>query len=359
MGGGASSASRRGESVKNAQPLQLVPVNVPGSVPPAAAASSKKGGGIFQSMKDAFISKKAEAPPPLTTAVEVMANEEALARIKATLEFAPPGTVFRWDKLLTAANRVEPQTDPKVFPLQLKLEMDEYKACLQKIFDSVTSVNSDGIALMREYIPKMYDKHSVERGRRVSQKEREELNLCDECYAYGEMDIDIFASIYMKVTTAYGLYPQGIFYDLGSGVGNLVYAAALIGSFNKCCGIEGVKALHDRANLRAYRWNSLKENFPRRFRDIDIVFSHDNFFKCDFQTEATFVLLHWTAFTRAQRETVAETLESCREGTLVVALTHPIPGETFEILKIDECDTSWGHTIFYVQEKLTAGRNRL
>jgi hypothetical protein len=352
MGGGASKPPARAP----------VAVQDGGSIKPApgnTGASSKKAGGFLGSMKDAFLSRKNEPPPPLTTADAVMDNDEALARIKATLEFAPPGTVFRWDKMLAAANRTEPQVDPKIFPIQIKLEMDEFKLVLSKIYDGMSSVTCDGIALMRDYLPKMYDKHSIERGRRVSQKEREELNLCDECFAYGELDIDIFASIYLKVSAAYGVYPQGCFYDLGSGVGNIVYSAALVGSFSKCCGIEAIKQLHDRANLRIYRWNNMKENFPRRYRDIEINFSHDNFFKCDFQIEATFILLHWTAFSRAQREQVAETLEMCREGTIVVALTHPIPGETFEILKVDSCDTSWGHTDFYVQEKLTAGRNRI
>jgi hypothetical protein len=45
----------------------------------------------------------------------------------------------------------------------------------------------------------MYDKHSFERGRRVSQREREDKNLIDESYAYGELDPEIFTTIYMKV----------------------------------------------------------------------------------------------------------------------------------------------------------------
>ena len=62
---------------------------------------------------------------------------------------------------------------------------------------------------MRNYLPQMYDKHSFERGRRVSQKEREEKNLIDESYAYGELDPEIFTTIYMKVinSLAHSLLP--------------------------------------------------------------------------------------------------------------------------------------------------------
>ena len=326
---------------------------------PSTSPSKVKSQGLFSSVKNAFSRKQPEAPPPLTTALQVFSNEEALLRVKAAVEFAPPSTVFRWEKLLKAVNRIEPQVDPKVFPVQMRLDQSELKKVLVMIYDNVAAVQSDGIALMRDYLPKMYDMHSVELARRVSQKEREENNMYDECYAYGELDFEIFATIYFKVSAAFGVFPQGCFYDLGSGVGQLVYAAVLAGMFSKCAGIEAVKALHDRANLRIHRWNKFKLEFPRRYREVDIIFSHDNFFKSEYQTEATFILLHWTAFTKAQREVVVDGLEACREGTIVVALTHPIHGETYELLKEDSCDTSWGHTMFYIQEKLTSGRGGL
>ena len=46
-------------------------------------------------------------------------------------------------------------------------------------------------------------------------------------------------------------------------------------------------------------------------------------------------------------------MAQCREGTLVISFTNPIPNSDFEILIKDSCDVSWGPAVFYVQEKLT------
>ena len=49
---------------------------------------------------------------------------------------------------------------------------------------------------MREFLPKMYDKHNLDRGKRVSQKERDEKGITEECFAYGELDVEIFMHTY-------------------------------------------------------------------------------------------------------------------------------------------------------------------
>ncbi len=46
-------------------------------------------------------------------------------------------------------------------------------------------------------------------------------------------------------------------------------------------------------------------------------------------------------------------MAQCREGTLVVSFTNPIPNSDFEILIKDSCEVSWGTAVFYIQEKLT------
>lgn len=65
------------------------------------------------------------------------------------------------------------------------------------------------------------------------------------------------------------------------------------------------------------------------------------------------ILLHWTAFSLEERRAVTNTLYKCKEGTIVVALSHPVPNDDFETLVTDRCDTSWGTTNYFVQEKLT------
>ena len=110
-----------------------------------------------------------ERSPILTTANEVANCREAMERVSYALSYNPPGTVLRWDKLLTVCNRtIEPsEEDPD--PLRIGMEMEEFKLVLRTMYQRAKTSANDGISLMREYLPKMYDKHSLERGKRVSQ----------------------------------------------------------------------------------------------------------------------------------------------------------------------------------------------
>lgn len=191
------------------------------------------------------------------------------------------------------------------------------------------------------------------RGRRVSQKERNDNSITNECYAYGELNYDIFATIYEKVTSAYGSRSNGTFFDLGCGVGQLVYAAAILGNFSCCGGIEHIGALLDRGVKRMVRWNKFKETFPVKQRQMQFVWLNEDILETKAWLEATFIILHWTAFPSHMQNKIADMLCACDEGTICITFTTPVPGDNFEILVQDSCRVSWGEADFFVQEKLT------
>ena len=47
------------------------------------------------------------------------------------------------------------------------------------------------------------------------------------------------------------------------------------------------------------------------------------------------------------------------QGTLLVAITHPIPDPDWELLIKDSCPTSWGDAEYYIFEKLTPAAKRI
>jgi len=294
---------------------------------------------------------------PLKTKKEIMKNTEAIGMITYAIEFAPPGTSLRWEKMLRVANRTIEPTVSQPDPLRLDIQMDVLKSILKDFYSQATlPANSDDVVLMRENLPKLYDKHSFERGRRVSQKERDERGLSDPCYAYGELDCEVLSKILFKITSSYGMTKNGIFYDLGCGVGNLVFAASFLGNFKKCVGVENIKSLLERGEKRMLRWTKLSENLTDKYKKVDIEWINDDFIESSYWIEATFILLHWTSFTKEQRLMVAETVKACSEGTIFVAFTQPIPNPDLEILITDTCETSWGETEYFVQEKLTTAK---
>lgn len=180
--------------------------------------AEKMGNGAFFKKKKPPIVRR----EPLTTADAIISNEEAKERLVGGLKEYPPGIHLRWDQILEYVNVDTPPTEEDPDPLRVNLSMNELKSACRMMYAHVKYVSSDGLALLREYMPKLYDKHSVDRGRRVSQRERKEKKIVDECFVYGELEPELFATIYLKVISVYGQRKEGLFYDLGCGVGQLV-----------------------------------------------------------------------------------------------------------------------------------------
>ncbi len=132
-----------------------------------------------------------------------------------------------------------------------------------------------------------------------------------------------------------------------------VYSAAFIGQFNKVVGIDNLSSLVERGEKRQGRWDLYADNFTQAMKEVIFEFIEDNFILSGFWTEATFVLLHWTAFSKEQQLAVSKLLSECAEGTQVITFTNPIPGDDFEVLIKDSCEVSWGKADFFFQEKIT------
>ena len=189
---------------------------------------------------------------PLTEVADIIVSEEAMDMIWFALKTCPPGTALRWNKLVTVANREIPPGDTieEEDPIRLNIDEEKLKDLLQKVFQTTSSGAGEALELMRQYVPNFYDKHTIERAKKVSQFERNQRGLTNECYSYAELEYEVFATIYAKVVRAYGSAKNAFFADLGCGVGQLVYTAALVGEFNKCLGVEHVDALMERGSKR-------------------------------------------------------------------------------------------------------------
>ena len=171
------------------------------------------------------IRKKKEPPPRrdvVETSEQVLGSAEALERISRAVQQYPPGASDRWNSMINLINTNDEPSKDIPDPLRVNITKDVLRVVLRDLYDKKRSIQSDGLALAREFIPLMYDKHTVERGINVSQRERDQKGITDACYAYGELDHEIFAAMYLRVTSVFGERTNGTFYDLGCGVGTLV-----------------------------------------------------------------------------------------------------------------------------------------
>lgn len=245
-------------------------------------------------------------------------------------------------------------TEEQPDPLRIAINMEQLRSILKMEYDNTSFALSDGIISMREHFPTLYANHSIPTAKRQSQVDRDERNLYQDCWAYGELDNEVFATIYEKVTKSYGVRPKGIFYDLGCGVGQLVYTAAFIGNFATCCGYEYITPLLETGERKLRIWNKIKSSMSADIKALKILWICDNFITQNIWTsDATFVVLHWTAFNPTEVEMLSSLFDYCMEGLFVITFTHPLKNDNFELIVQDACRVNWGEAAFYVYEKVT------
>jgi hypothetical protein len=302
-----------------------------------------------------------ERRDPLVTCDEVMNNSEGMGRVLYALENLKPGDQKRWSRLVKACNRVIEQTIEEPDPIRVEITEKTLKEICKKRYDMAGTATSDKIMLMRKCYPKLYQNHSYEHAKRNSQVERDEKGLSEEMYAYGELDNEIFATIMEKINSAYGMKKQGIFYDLGCGVGQLVFTAALIGDFSSVNGVEMITQLLECGERKTRKYNIMKgkfDEFTKEMKRLKINWPNENILAYDDWTEATCILLHWTAMNPSQIKYISQKMDFCDEGTQVISFSQPVKNPGFEILVQDTCRVSWGEAEFFIQEKMVAGKPR-
>eukprot|EP01041_Mallomonas_annulata_P002124 gene2124-4148_t len=286
---------------------------------------------------------------PLKKAEEIFKNEEAKAKITFAFEKLSPGESDRWKKLLDRANYNLEPTEEEPDPLRIDTDVVQLRLFYEILYNEISSTTSDSMAIVRSFIPEMYKKHNVERGMRISQYERDEKQIIDTKYAYSEISYEVFSLILEKIIKTYGTIPnKGLFYDLGSGVGQLVYTASILGHFKKCVGIEIFHGLIDRAEKRKNKFMGLLEQdfVTPKIKSVEISWVNGDFFEKREWTQATFIFLNWTALSSSDRKKLTSYLDKCAEGTFCVSLTYPIPHPKFEVLISDNCEVSWAKSSY-------------
>ena len=164
-----------------------------------------------------------------------------------------------------------------------------------------------------------------------------------------------FATIFRRIEATYGINTRTSFVDLGSGVGTVVFAAAVLGAFTTVSGIENLEGLIERAEKRIVLWKKYAEGSLAAAKVVQFRFLKDDFILEDRWTkEGCFLFLHWTAFSSPQIAAIAVLLSQCCEGTQCVTITHRIPDTPhtgFVLLEKGSCRASWGVAEYFVYEK--------
>ena len=187
-------------------------------------------------------------------------------------------------------------------------------------------------------------------GASVSRKEREDTHqLGTPHLRYAEVGLDPIKACLEKIQDTYGkpgvghsgpkgrlqVEGEGVFYDLGSGMGKACVAAAICFPFKKCVGYERLEGLHALADALGVSWAKLAPevlpNMQKMGEELvdpvplaELSFFNGNFLTKDY-SDADVIFCHCTAFDDDAVSDLLMCLSTMSPGAFAVTVTHMLP----------------------------------
>ncbi|CAN0305891.1 unnamed protein product, partial [Phaeothamnion confervicola] len=146
----------------------------------------------------------------------------------------------------------------------------------------------------------------------------------------------------------------GAFYDLGSGTGKPVVAAAICHAFSKAVGIEILEGLHHASVEVVRSWDVVGRPGTPQDRRTDIRFVHGDATDpaaADW-SDGDVVFANSTCFDDALMNRIAERAAMLRRGAFVITLSRRLPGDGFAVLESRALTMSWGAATVFIHQKL-------
>lgn len=175
----------------------------------------------------------------------------------------------------------------------------------------------------------------------------------DHTLTYGEIQFISMAEIFETLKHRYSLQEHGVFYDLGSGMGKAVLAAALSSHFAVCRGIELLQRLHTASLQLKTLYDSsrtaLAAQDPGLFRTLpELEFFCGDLLRQNWE-DATCIFANSTCFSGQMMDAIASSAAS--PGTKAITFTKQLQG-AWRLLEKVQKDMSWGLTTVFMYEHL-------
>lgn len=198
-------------------------------------------------------------------------------------------------------------------------------------------------------------KHTpVKVGKKASSEEREAMVGADSTLTYGEIAFAPFATALHKIRDVYGgeQAMKGVFYDIGAGTGKPVFAAALLGDFSQCIGIEILTGLHGISLELQQRWqDKVLPALPEGTASASIDLRCEDFLNVD-MNNATVWFANSTCFSDKLMGKLAEAVVDQEVGTFAITFTRSLPSPKWKVLESELHQMSWGGATVYIQQKV-------
>ncbi|CAM9789346.1 unnamed protein product [Ectocarpus sp. 6 AP-2014] len=210
----------------------------------------------------------------------------------------------------------------------------------------------------KKMVDTLYEHLPVQTLKEISQQNRINASLMQDSVAYGEIDISHFLKVMVKLKRIHGnmMSAGGSFWDLGSGVGKCVIAAAMMHNWESCYGVECLEDLRAAARPTLERWR--KEEVPKlhsvkaKIR-VDFI-NADAMKQKGWVAEATLLFVH-TNFSAKDIIEIKTKANGMKVGAIALSVSLAAVNEDkWGLLAVEQIKTSWGSANLYIHEKLAA-----
>jgi len=208
-------------------------------------------------------------------------------------------------------------------------------------------------------------------GKHISRRARDAAHLTAPSLVYGEITYASFFRTLEKIRTLYGFgldvaaARSLAFYDLGSGAGKPVVAAATIFPFGKCVGLELLDGLVEASRDAKKRYDDvakprLRDAAPWAAQDFnehaalppaDVSFERADITAADW-SDGDVVFANSTCFDDGLMAAIGRKAAALKPGTVVVTLTKKLPSPVFEVCESNLYQMSWGGATVFIQRRI-------
>jgi len=150
---------------------------------------------------------------------------------------------------------------------------------------------------------------------------------------------DIPINTLTKIFTLAGITKEDVFYDLGSGTGNVVFFANILYGI-EALGIDAIETFIDYSN-----------KIKKALSFDKVTFIKGNFLEADF-SKATVIYTVSTAFDINTRKNLAEKFKETAGGTRIITVTHRLDVPHLEVKAEKRILFSWGYENVYFHVRL-------
>ncbi len=143
-----------------------------------------------------------------------------------------------------------------------------------------------------------------------------------------------------------------IFYDLGSGTGKAVIAAALLGSFSQVLGIELLPELYTEAKKVLLKFNkNVRPQLHPESRSVVVDYIHNDLFDHDW-SNGDVVFMQTTCFNENLMKRLEEQAEWLKPGSMVITLSKYLRSPSFKIIMNKKYPMGWGEATVFIHKKI-------